>query len=132
MKYLWLIAAFFSISAHAYTGQELLEDCRAADEYLSAGKSTDPEQSIKSARCLSYLAGFADSYAVSDYLAESVGVRLNAFCLQKDPDLPMRLVRAVLIHLERVPPGNAVSTATLVAGAFSKAFPCSNSLETKK
>lgn len=132
MKFLWLIAALFSASAHAYTGQQLLEDCRAADEFLSAGKSADAAESEKSTRCLSYLAGFADSYAVSEYLAEKIGVRLNAFCLKKDPDLSMRLVRAVLIHVERTPPGTSVSTATLVAGAFSKAFPCSNSLETKR
>ena len=41
-----------------------------------------------------------------------------------DPDLSMRLVRAVTIHVERVPPNTTMSTATLVAGALAKAFPC--------
>ena len=132
MKYFWLIAALFATAAHAYTGKELREDCQAADEFFAQKKATDPYQSVKSARCLSYVAGFADGYSVSDFLAEKVGVKLNAFCLPNDPDLSMRLVRAVLIHVERVPPNTTVSTATLVAGAFAKAFPCADSLEPKK
>ncbi len=132
MRCLGLVALLFSVSAHAYTGPELRDDCQAADEFFAKNKTTDPYQSVKSARCLSYVAGFADGYAVSDYLAEKVGVKLNAFCLPNDPDLTRRLVRAVLIHVERVPPNTTVSTATLVAGALTKAFPCSDSLESKK
>ena len=132
MKYFWLIAALFATAAHAYTGQELREDCQAADEFFALKKTADPQQSVKSARCLSYVAGFADGYAVSDFLAEKVGVKLNAFCLPHDPDLSMRLVRAVLVHVEHVPPNTTVSTATLVAGALAKAFPCTDSLESKK
>jgi len=132
MRFLWLIAALFAASAHAYTGHELRDDCQAADEFFAKKKTTDPYQSVKSARCISYVAGFADGYAVSDYLADKVGVRLNAFCLPKDPDLSMRLVRAVLIHVERVPPNSTMRTATLVAGALTKAFPCSDSLESGK
>jgi len=132
MKYFWLLATLFVTSAHAYTGKELLEDCQAADEFFAQKKTTDPYQSFKSARCVSYVAGFADGYSVSDFLAEKVGVKLNAFCLPNDPDLSMRLVRAVVIHVERVPPNTTVSTATLVAGALAKAFPCADSLESKK
>jgi len=132
MKLLWLVAALFATSAHAYTGQELRGDCQAADSLYAGQKSSDPIQAIRSARCIAYVAGFADSYGVSDYLAEQVGVKLNAFCLPKDPDLSQRLVRAVLIHVERVPPQTTVSPATLVAGALTKAFPCADSLESKK
>jgi hypothetical protein len=35
MKYLWLIAALFVTSAHAYTAQELREDCQAADDFFA-------------------------------------------------------------------------------------------------
>jgi hypothetical protein len=132
MKFVWLLAAFLASSVHAYTGQELRDDCQAADEFFAQKKTTDPYQSVKSARCLSYVAGFADGYSVSDFLAEKVGVKLNAFCLPNDPDLSMRLVRAVVIHVERVPLNTTVSTATLVAGALAKAFPCADSLESKK
>ena len=132
MRFLWLIATLFAAHAHAYTGNELRDDCQAADEFFAKKKTTDPYQSVKSARCISYVAGFADGYAVSDYLADKVGVRLNAFCLPKDPDLSMRLVRAVLIHVERVPANSTMSTATLVAGALTKAFPCSDALESGK
>ena len=132
MKFLWLIPLLFATSAQAYTGQELRGDCQAANEMYAGQKSSDPFQAIRSARCIAYVAGFADSYGVSDYLAEQVGVKLNAFCLPKDPDLSMRLVRAVVIHVERVPPNTTVSPATLVAGALAKAFPCSDSLEPKK
>ena len=132
MKYLWLIAALFVTSAHAYTGQELREDCQTADEFFAGKKTTDLYQSVKSARCISYVAGFADSYSVSNFLAEKVGVKLNAFCLPNDPDLSMRLVRAVVIHVEHVPPNTTVSTAKLVAGALSKAFPCTDTLESRK
>ena len=132
MKLLWLIPLLFATSAQAYTGQELRGDCQVANEMYSGQKSSDPFQAIRSARCIAYVAGFADSYGVSDYLAEQVGVKLNAFCLPKDADLSMRLVRAVVIHVERVPPNTTVSPATLVAGALAKAFPCSDSLEPKK
>jgi hypothetical protein len=131
-RWLCLIAASFSLSAHAYTADELHGDCLAAEEFYAAKANADPYQSIRGARCMAYVAGFADGYAVSDYLAEKIGVRLNAFCLPNDPDLSMRLVRAVVIHVERVPPNTTMSTATLVAGALAKAFPCSEALEPKK
>lgn len=132
MKYLCLIAALFATQAHAYSPDELRGDCQAAEEMYAKQKSSDPFHSIRSARCIAYVAGFADGYAVSDYLAEKVNVRLNAFCLPNDPDLSMRLVRAVTIHVERVPPNTTMSTAMLVAGALAKAFPCSEALEPKK
>ncbi len=132
MKYLWLLLAFFSLSAQAYTPDELRGDCQAAEELFAKQKNSDPLQSIRSARCIAYVAGFADGYAVSDYLAGQVGMKLNAFCLPNDPDLSMRLVRAVVIHVERVPPLTTMSTATLVAGALAKAFPCAEALESKK
>ncbi|GAB1367816.1 hypothetical protein MASR1M42_03640 [Azonexus hydrophilus] len=55
-------------------------------------------------------------------ITEKIGVRLNAFCLPQDRELSRRLVRAVVIHVERVPPETTVSN--LVAGALAKAFPC--------
>ena len=101
---LCLASAAFSFSAHAYTADELRGDCLAAEEFYAAKANADPYQSIRGARCMAYVAGFADGYAVSDYLAEKVGVTLNAICLPKDKDLPYRLVRSVLVHLERTPP----------------------------
>ena len=132
MKYLALLAALFVSQAYAYTPSELRGDCQAAEETYAKQKSSDPIQSIRSARCIAYVAGFADGYAVSDYLAGQVGMKLNAFCLPNDPDLSVRLVRAVVIHVERVPPNTTMSTATLVAGALAKAFPCAEALEPKK
>jgi hypothetical protein len=132
MKYLWLIATLFTTQAQAYSSQELREDCLAAEGFYAKKKNSDPFESIRSARCIAYVAGFADSYAVSDYLAEKVGVKLNAFCLPKDIDLPPRLVRSVLAHLDRQPPNTTASTAMLVAGALAKTFPCTDSLEPKK
>jgi hypothetical protein len=132
MKYLLLLATLFASHAYAYTPEELRGDCQAAEEIFAKQKSSDPFQSIRSARCIAYVAGFADSYAVSEYLAGQIGIKLNAFCLPNDPDLSMRLVRAVTIHVERVPPNTTMSTATLVAGALAKAFPCAEGLESKK
>ena len=133
MKFLLCLAsAAFSFSAHAYTADELRGDCLATEEFYAAKANADPYQSIRGARCMAYVAGFADGYAVSDYLAEKVGVTLNAICLPKDKDLPYRLVRSVLAHLERTPPKSTSSTATLVAAALSKTFPCADQLESKK
>ncbi|WP_306603872.1 Rap1a/Tai family immunity protein [Azonexus sp.] len=126
-----LLLGLLAGSAHAYTGQELLEDCRAAEALYAEVKNSDPHHAIRSSRCISYIAGFADGYAISDYLAEKIGVQLNAFCLPNDPDLSQRLVRAVVIHVERTPPQNTASTATLVAGALAKSFPCADLLERK-
>ena len=127
-----LLALGFAAAAHAYTPDELREDCRAADDFYAGKKTTDPYASLRSARCISYVAGFADGYAVSDYLAEQVGFRLNAFCLPNDPDLTPRLVRAVLARLEILPPKSTGSTATLVTSALANAFACPESLEPKK
>lgn len=132
MKHLWLIAMLFATQANAYTSQELREDCLAAEDFYAQKKNSDPYQSIRSSRCIGYLAGFADSYAVSDYLTEKVGVKLNAFCLPSDSNLPPRLVRSVLAHLDRQPPNTTASTAMLVAGALAKTFPCTDLLEPKK
>ncbi|MCL2525010.1 MAG: hypothetical protein FWF20_09370 [Betaproteobacteria bacterium] len=119
-------------AAHAYTAGELLEDCRAAESIYAGEKSGDPLVAVRGGRCIAYVAGFADGYAVSDYLADKVGIRLNAFCLPRDDELSARLVRAVVIHVERVPPNTTMSTATLVAGALAKAFPCPETLEGRK
>jgi len=132
IRLLILCAALFAGHAQAYTAQEMLEDCRSAERLYAGEKNSDPFFAISSNRCISYVAGFADGYAVSDFLAEKVGVRINAFCLPNDPDLSLRLVRAVVIHVERVPPDTTVTTATLVAGALAKAFPCPEGLESKK
>jgi len=132
VKFFWLIAALLSTQVHAYSNQELREDCQAAESFYGEKKSTDPYQSVMSARCIGYLAGFADGYAISDYLAETVGVKLNAFCLPTDGNLSARLVRAVLGHLDRQPPNVTTSTAMLVASALAKTFPCADSLEPKK
>lgn len=133
MKHSLLIAALLVAShAEAYTGQELHEDCLAAEAFYAGEKSSDPYQSVRSGRCIGYLAGFADGYAVADFLSEKVGVKINAFCLPKSPDLSPRLVRAVLGGFDRVPPKTGVNTATLVASSLARSFPCAESLEPKK
>lgn len=119
-----LLGGCCSMNAFAYSSVELRDDCLAAEDFYSQNKNTSPYQSIKGARCMAYVAGFADGYGVGDFLAEKVGVRLNAICLPSDDDLSYRLVRAVLAHLEHQPPNNKASTATLVAGALFKTFPC--------
>lgn len=127
-----LLAMICALPAHAYTARELREDCQAAEDQYARSGTLDPYKSARAGRCMAYVEGFADGYAVSDYLADSVGVRLNAFCLPPRRDLSYRLVRAVLAHLERQPPASEASTATLVAGALSRAFPCAESLEPRK
>jgi Rap1a immunity proteins len=127
-----LMASLLSLNVLAYTADELRADCLAAEDFYLQQKGGDPYQSIRGARCMAYVAGFADGYAVSDYLADRVGVRLNAFCLPPDRDLPYRMLRAVLAHLDRQPPKSDISTATLVAGALAKTFPCGESLEPRK
>lgn len=123
-KTLCLITALIATPAFAYTADELRADCRAAQALYDGQKSSDLHDSLRSARCIAYVAGFADAFAVSDYLADKIGIRLNAFCLPKQENLSPLLVRAVTVHLDRLPPGGSASTATLVAGALSRSFPC--------
>ncbi len=131
--YFCLLLLALAGSAQAYTIPELREDCLAATELLEQKKNNDMNEALKGARCISYVAGFADGYAVSNYLAEKIGVDLNAICLPKDDkNLSRRLVRAVLAHLETLPRNPGGSTATIVASALSKTFNCPNSLEPKK
>lgn len=127
-----LMALLLASSAHAYSGKELREDCQAAEAFFAQKKHTDPYDSVKSARCISYIAGFADGYAVGDYLSDKVGVKLNAFCLPAEGDMSFRLVRAVQAQLDRQPPNSSANTAATVAAALSNAFPCTETLERKK
>lgn len=119
-----LFGAFFSLNVFAYSSTELHQDCLAAEEFYAQNKNSTPYQSIRGARCIAYIAGFSDGYGIADFLADKVGVSLNAICLPSDADTPYRLVRAVLAHLEHQPTNHMANTATLVAGALSKAFPC--------
>ena len=130
-KLLLLVGCLFSLNVFAYSANELRDDCQAAEEFYMQKKG-DPYQSIKVARCISYVAGFADGYGVADYLAERVGIRLNAICPPSDGDLAYRLVRAVLAHLDRMPPNTTTSTATIVASALAKSFPCTDAVDGKK
>jgi len=123
-KTLCLATALIATPAFAYTADELHGDCRAAQALYDGQKTSDLHDSLRSARCIAYVAGFADAFAVSDYLADKVGIRLNAFCLPKAENLSPLLVRSVVEHLDRLPPGGTASTATLVAGALSRSFPC--------
>lgn len=133
MKWSLLFVLCFALPAHAYSSKELRTDCLAAESSFAANAaSPDAYQSARAARCIGYLEGFADSYAVSDHLAESVGVKLNAFCLPKSADLSYRLVRSVLAHFDRLPPNPEGSTASLVAAALSRTFQCTESLEPRK
>ena len=128
------LAWAISFPVHAYSGDDLRQDCLAAEEfYIQKEGSTTPYESIRGARCMAYVAGFADGYGVGEFLSEKVGVKLNAICLDNTTgDLPYRLVRAVLLHLDRQAPNSRTSTATLVAGALTKAFPCQETGDPKK
>jgi len=127
MKKLCLVAALLiSAPVFAYSPKQLLADCQATEA------PQDAENTQKAARCTAYLEGFTDGYAVGEYLADKVGVQLNAYCLPRDPELLHRVTRAVLIQLERVPPNSTLSSATLVGGALAKAFPCAEGLDPKK
>ncbi|MBS1190091.1 MAG: hypothetical protein H6R10_1883 [Rhodocyclaceae bacterium] len=119
-----LLLLFITLNASAYSGKELLEDCRAAEPLYQEKKPEALHQSPPATRCLAYINGFADGYETGDYLAGKVGVQLNAFCLPGSDDREFRLLRAVLTHLERQPPNAQAASRTLVAGALSKAFPC--------
>ncbi len=116
-----------TFSAHAYDGSELLTDCQAADAIYQGDKGKDPQQQIRSTRCIAYVSGVADGYAVGEHLAKSVGLGLGAFCLPADDEIQRRLVGAVVRHLERLPAATrqAGQPGPLVAGALAKAFPCS-------
>ncbi len=129
---IFVIAACLSLGAHAYTADELRADCQAAEEAHDAGVTAGQSQPGRADRCMGYIMGFVDGYAVSDHLATKIGVSLNALCFPRDADLPYRLLRSVRMHLDRTPPKSTISTATLIAAALSKSFPCADLLEPKK
>lgn len=113
--------------AEAYSGPELQEDCLAAESLLSGTRSTDIFHSVKSSRCLAYLEGFLDGYAVGERLAGRVGVSLGAFCAPRESGERIRLVRAVLAYLDRQPPfpkDTDIGATQVAAAAFSIAFAC--------
>ena len=93
MKKLYLLlGCLLSLDALAYSAAELREDCQAADTTIVQNKPADPQHALRVARCTYYLSGFADGYTVGDYLADKVGVQLNAFCV---PRTPAEMVEAV-------------------------------------
>lgn len=125
-KLLFILLTAASCAAHAYSSNTLFEDCKLAEsEFTSAGTDL-PKHSPQGERCINYIDGFADGYTVGNFLADKVGVKLNAFCLPKTTDLTLRMVRAVVIHIGHAPPGSTASSSTLVAGALAKTFPCAD------
>ena len=133
IRWLPLLLALLAAPAHAYTATELLSDCQAAETVFAGDRAASPWGSAKATRCVAYLEGFVDSYLVTRHLADSVGVKLDAFCLPEPAlDLRFRMVRAVLAQFDRLPPNPDNTPATIVASAFSRAFPCSESLERRK
>ncbi len=133
IRYLPLLAALVAAPAHAYTANELLSDCQAAEAIYAGDRAASPWGSAKATRCVAYIEGFVDSYVVTRHLADSVGVKLDAFCLpEPGRDLQFRMVRAVLAQFDRLPPNPDNTTATIVASALSRAFPCTESLERRK
>lgn len=125
-KLLFILLTVIAGSAQAYTSNALFEDCQLAESEFSSAGSESPKHSLQGERCISYIDGFADGYTVGNFLAEKVGVKLNAFCLPKTTDLTLRMVRAVVIHIGHAPPGSTASSSTLVAGALAKTFPCAD------
>ncbi|GAB1367817.1 hypothetical protein MASR1M42_03650 [Azonexus hydrophilus] len=70
--FLPLAACLAGGNAHAYEARELLEDCRAAERFYAGEKTGgDTLAALRSGRCIAYVAGFADGYAVSDYHREN-------------------------------------------------------------
>lgn len=133
MRWSLLIAALLAAPVHAYTAVELRDDCQAAETAFGNDRTGSPWGDARATRCVAYLEGFADSYAVTQHLADSVGVKLDAFCLPADDrQLSYRLVRAVLAQFDRLPPKPENTPATIVAAGLSRAFPCSGSLERRK
>jgi len=117
--------------AQADQANELREDCRIAESMLTQQGSLTPYDSLRGTRCISYLAGFADGYAVADYLGGKVGLQLGAFCPPKDENLAPRMVRSLLAQFDRMPPQVRQGTAEIAAAAFARSFPCNEKLETK-
>ncbi len=125
-KLLFIVLTVIAGSAQAYTSNALFEDCQRAESEFSSAGNESPRHSPQGERCINYIDGFADGYTVGNFLADKVGVKLNAFCLPKTTDLTLRMVRAVVIHIGHAPPGSTASSSTLVAGALTKTFPCSD------
>jgi hypothetical protein len=117
--------AFLSFAgpAAAYTAGELRGDCEAAETMLT-GQTGDPYRTLRGTRCLAYVSGVVDGYGIGNYLADKVGVSLNAFCLPAGDDHTLRLLRAVLAQLARQLPDSSAPTGALTAAALAKAFPC--------
>lgn len=133
IRWLPLLAALVAVPAHAYTAGELLADCQAAETLYAGNRAASPWGNPRATRCVAYLEGFVDSYVVTRHLADSVGVKLDAFCLpEPESDLHFRMVRAVLAQFDRLPPNPENTPATIVAAGLSRAFPCSASLERRK
>ena len=133
IRWLPLLAALLAAPAHAYSAGELLADCQAAEAIYAGNRAASPWSNPRATRCVAYLEGFVDSYVVTRHLADSVGVKLAAFCLpEAESDLHFRMVRAVLAQFDRLPPNPENTPATIVAAGLSRAFPCSGSLERRK
>ncbi|MCK6413067.1 MAG: hypothetical protein L6Q55_11675 [Azonexus sp.] len=117
--------------ALAYQAEELRGDCQIAEGMLAQRTGIPPYDSLRATRCISYLAGFADGYAVADYLGGKIGLQIAAFCPPKDENLAPRMVRALLAQFDRMPPQIRQGTAEITAAAFARSFPCNEKLETK-
>ena len=134
-EHLWLLAAFAASRRYTPATPDELRagDQQVAEEMWPPSKEQHPFKSIRSARCIASMS-LVLPMLPGQQLPGRASQRSNSmrFCLAQRPDLSMRLVRTVTIHVERVPPNTTMSTATLVAGALAKAFPLPEALGSKK
>lgn len=127
-----LLLALLTGGAQAYTAGELQQDCLAAEVMLGPQKSSAPYDALRGTRCISYLAGFVDGYAIADYLASRVDLRLGGICIPKEEDITPRMVRAIIAQFERMPAKVSQGTAEITAAALARHFPCNDSPLEKK
>lgn len=114
-----------SFCTHAYDGRDLQRDCEAAETLFAQPTAGNPYETLRAARCFSYLTGLVDGYALGDYMADRIGVSLNALCLPTGDDAPRLMIKALLSYARQQAPGGSLPTHLLAAGAMVKHFSCS-------
>ncbi|MFZ2315429.1 MAG: Rap1a/Tai family immunity protein [Gammaproteobacteria bacterium] len=140
-----LIIFFFNFflipTANAYSGEELLEDCKKSVEWVDGASPNNSNYTMgintSLTRCSSYIRGMIDMQTTYSYAFEysSKGSQSNdeykkyyIFCIPSGVNI-LQVTRVLIKSLESTPELLHANASTLASLALIKAFPCEKSDE---
>ncbi len=122
MKQLVITLLFLtSFSLHAYSGGELLIDCKwYIDVSENKGTTNNISKSLSAGRCQGFISGTVNSY--SQFIKDGL-IQQNLFCLPENTNTT-KLAKTITSYLKQHEDMIETNASELTFDAFAEAYPC--------